>query len=106
MSRQAAAEAAGMDRLTLRDRVHRFNADGIAGLADRPRSGRRTRLGLAGRRRLSHPPSMRAYETVREARSSISNYIGFYNSGRPHSSLDGRTPDEAYFGGRQMAEAA
>lgn len=25
--------------------VHRFNADGVAGLADRPRSGRRTRLG-------------------------------------------------------------
>ena len=49
---------------------------------------------------------LKAYETVREARSSISNYIGFYNSGRPHSSLDGRTPDEAYFGGRQMAEAA
>lgn len=49
---------------------------------------------------------LRAYETVREARSSISNYIDFYNSGRPHTSLDGRTPDEAYFGGRQMAEAA
>jgi putative transposase len=49
---------------------------------------------------------MRAYENVPEARASISNYIRFYNSGRPHSSLDGRTPDEAYFGGRQMAEAA
>lgn len=49
---------------------------------------------------------LKAYETVRESRSSISNYIDFYNSGRPHSSLDGRTPDEAYFGGRQMAEAA
>lgn len=49
---------------------------------------------------------LKAYENVREARSSISNYIDFYNSGRPHSSLDGRTPDEAYFGGRQMAEAA
>lgn len=49
---------------------------------------------------------LKAYDTVREARSSISNYINFYNSGRPHSSLDGRTPDEAYFGGRQVAEAA
>ena len=49
---------------------------------------------------------LKAYENVRDARSSISNYISFYNSGRPHSSLDGRTPDEAYFGGRQMAEAA
>lgn len=43
-SRQAAAEAAGMDRQTLGDRVRRFDADGIAGLADRPRSGRRAAL--------------------------------------------------------------
>lgn len=49
---------------------------------------------------------LKAYENVPDARSSISNYIRVYNSGRPHSSLDGRTPDEAYFGGRQMAEAA
>lgn len=49
---------------------------------------------------------LKAYESVPEARSSISSYIDFYNSERPHSSLDGRTPDEAYFGGRQMAEAA
>lgn len=44
MSRQAAAEAAGMDRQTLRDWVVRFNAEGIAGLADRPRPGRPTWL--------------------------------------------------------------
>lgn len=44
MSRKAAAEAAGMDRRTLRDGVHRFNAEGIVGLADRPRSGRRAWL--------------------------------------------------------------
>lgn len=49
---------------------------------------------------------LKAYENVPEARASISKYISFYNSGRPHSSLDGRTPDEAYFGGRQMALAA
>jgi putative transposase len=49
---------------------------------------------------------LKAYDNVPEARSSISKYISFYNSGRPHSSLDGRTPDEAYFGGRQMAWAA
>jgi len=28
-----------MDRQTLRDWVHRYNADGLAGLADRPRLG-------------------------------------------------------------------
>jgi transposase len=34
-----AARAAGMDRQTLRDWVHRYNAAGIAGLSDAPRSG-------------------------------------------------------------------
>jgi transposase len=43
-SREAAARAAGMDRQTLRDWVHRYNADGLAGLHDRPRSGRKPRL--------------------------------------------------------------
>ena len=40
MSRDAAARAAGMDRQTLRDWVHRYNAEGVAGLRDRPRRGR------------------------------------------------------------------
>ena len=40
MSRAAAALAAGMDRQTLRDWVVRYNAEGIGGLCDRPRSGR------------------------------------------------------------------
>jgi transposase len=39
-SREDAAQACGMDRQTLRDWVHRYNAAGLAGLADRPRSGR------------------------------------------------------------------
>jgi putative transposase len=41
---------------------------------------------------------LRAYANVPEARASLGRYIdGFYNTRRPHSSLDGRTPDEAYF---------
>src|SRR3954462_9233740 len=40
MSRDEAARAAGMDRQTLRDWVHRHNAEGVAGLRDRPRPGR------------------------------------------------------------------
>src|ERR671916_659189 len=44
MSRGAAARAAGMDRQTLRDWVHRYNAAGVAGLRDRPRAGRPCRL--------------------------------------------------------------
>jgi len=43
-SRTAAARAAGMDRQTLRDWVHRYNAEGIGGLCDRPRSGRPSQL--------------------------------------------------------------
>jgi transposase len=43
-SREAAARAAGMDRQTLRDWVHRYNEEGLAGLRDRARSGRRPRL--------------------------------------------------------------
>ena len=44
MSRQAAARAAGMDRQTLRDWVIRFNTEGVDGLRDQPRSGRRPRM--------------------------------------------------------------
>ena len=36
MNRTQAAEAAGMDRQTLRDWVWRYNAEGVAGLRDRP----------------------------------------------------------------------
>jgi putative transposase len=40
---------------------------------------------------------LRAYDTVAEAYASIGRYLTFYNSQRPHSSLDRRTPDQAYF---------
>ncbi len=46
-SRRAAARAAGMDRQTLRDWVHRYNAEGVEGLCDRARSGRPPRLSEA-----------------------------------------------------------
>ncbi len=36
-SREAAAEACAMDRQTLRDWVHRYNASGLEGLYNRPR---------------------------------------------------------------------
>lgn len=46
-SRSDAARMAGMDRQTLRDWVHRYNADGVAGLHDRPRPGRPARMSAA-----------------------------------------------------------
>ena len=44
MSRETAARFAGMDRQTLRDWVIRFNAEGVDGLRDQPRSGRPVRM--------------------------------------------------------------
>ena len=40
---------------------------------------------------------LRAYDSVGEARASIGRYLDFFNRKRPHSSLDARTPDRAYF---------
>jgi putative transposase len=49
---------------------------------------------------------LRAYEGVSEARSSLGRYFGFYNTRRPHSSLDARTPDDAYFNHAPLVAAA
>ena len=47
MSRAEAARLAGMERQALRDAVVRYNAEGLAGLHDRPKPGRPQRLGEA-----------------------------------------------------------
>jgi transposase len=44
MGREGAARLAGMSGQTLRDWVHRYDAEGAAGLKDRARSGRPPRL--------------------------------------------------------------
>jgi putative transposase len=49
---------------------------------------------------------LRAYESVADARGSIGRYLAFYNTRRPHSSLDRRTPDEAYFNPTSQKAAA
>jgi putative transposase len=49
---------------------------------------------------------LRAYESVGEARSSIGRYLDFYNGKRPHQSLDGATPDQAYFSKLPLRVAA
>jgi transposase len=47
MSRAEAARLAGMERQALRDAVVRYNAEGLAGLHDRPKPGRPARLSEA-----------------------------------------------------------
>jgi putative transposase len=49
---------------------------------------------------------LRAYDSVGEARASIGRYLDFYNRKRPHSSLDARTPDNAYFHNLPQVAAA
>jgi putative transposase len=39
---------------------------------------------------------LNAFETGSEARAGIGRWIGYDNAERPHSALDGLTPDEAY----------
>jgi len=40
---------------------------------------------------------LHAYDSVSAARAGLARYLEFYNARRPHSSLDGKTPDEFYF---------
>ena len=41
---------------------------------------------------------LKAYDSVGQARASLGRYLDYYTGKRPHSSLDARTPDRAYFG--------
>jgi transposase len=52
-SRAEAAQCAGMDRQTLRDWVHRYNAEGLRGLYDRVSAGPEPRLSPAQRAELA-----------------------------------------------------
>jgi len=49
---------------------------------------------------------LHAYESVRAAHAGLTRYFELYNRRRPHSSLDGRTPDDVYFGGLQKLHCA
>ncbi len=40
---------------------------------------------------------LRAYDSVSQARGSLARYLDFYNTERPHSSLDGIPPDQFYY---------
>jgi putative transposase len=45
---------------------------------------------------------LHAYGSVPDARASIGWYLDLYNRRRPHSSLDGMTPDQAYYGAHSL----
>jgi len=49
---------------------------------------------------------LHAYDSVSEAKSKINTYLNFYNQRRPHSALDGSTPDQVYFHSLTSLEAA
>ena len=49
---------------------------------------------------------LKAYDDVPEARASIGRYLDFYNGRRPHTALDRRTPDQAYFNPLPLRTAA
>jgi putative transposase len=40
---------------------------------------------------------LRAYDSVADARANLAKYLTYYNTKRPHTALDGNTPDSAYF---------
>ncbi len=41
---------------------------------------------------------LQAFETGSQARTGIGGWIDYYNTSRPHSMFDGRTPEEVYSG--------
>ena len=50
---------------------------------------------------------LKAYDSTSAARADIAEYMAWYNTGRPHSSLDRVTPEQAYLNLLpKLAEAA
>jgi len=49
---------------------------------------------------------LHAYDSVSQAQQGLQSYFRFYNERRPHSSLDGKTPDSVYFNSLPHQKAA
>ena len=75
VDRQTAAKACGMDRQTLRDWVHHYNAEGIAGLRERRTSGNKSPLGAAEKQALAAlveaGPDLAVHKVVRWRRVDL-----------------------------------
>jgi putative transposase len=49
---------------------------------------------------------LHAYDSVSAAKAGIARYVAFYNTRRPHTALDRKTPDHVYFKSLPLAAAA
>lgn len=78
-SREEAAASCGMDRQTLRDWVHRYNAEGLEGLTDRVAPGAKPRLSSDQQRELAElvrrGPSLAEHGVVRWRRADLGRVI-------------------------------
>jgi transposase len=78
-SRSEAAASCGMDRQTLRDWVHRYNAVGLEGLSDKLAPGRRPRLSSEQEAELAElvrqGPNLAEHGVVRWRRIDLSRLI-------------------------------
>ena len=78
-SRTEAGHTCGMDRQTLRDWVHRYNGDGLAGLSDRKAPGPKPRLLPEQQAEVAtlvlSGPDLAAHGVVRWRRADLSKLI-------------------------------
>lgn len=78
-SRAEAAAVCGMDRQTLRDWVHRYNAEGLAGLSDRPSPGPKPRLSAEQEAEVAEVvrqgPTLAEHGVVRWRRTDLASVI-------------------------------
>ena len=49
---------------------------------------------------------LRSFDSALELRRGLKEWFVFYNSQRPHQTLDGLTPDEVYYAQPTLGEAA
>jgi transposase len=77
--RAEAAELCGMDRQTLRDWAHRYNAEGLAGLSDRPQPGPAPKLTPAQEAEVAElvraGPSLAEHGVIRWRRKDLAAVI-------------------------------